>query len=101
VNGSWPCGQNSQPSSTATYGVTCATRREARVTGFDCGVGVVLLPALPHRLGGRVPISLNPARFLRRSGADPTEGGTEGPHDDQEPHDPADPHRAYLTRPHV
>ena len=61
---SWPCGQNSQPSSTATNGVTCATRREARVTGFDCGVGVVLLPALAHRLGGRVSISSNPGAVL-------------------------------------
>src|SRR5437016_667289 len=33
----------------------CATRREAGVTGFDCGAGAVLLPALPHRPGGRVP----------------------------------------------
>src|SRR5947209_16655174 len=43
----------------ATNGVICATRREARVTGFDCGAGAVLLLALPHRPGGRVPISLN------------------------------------------
>ena len=28
-------------------------------TGFDCGAGAVLLRALPHRPGGRVPISLN------------------------------------------
>ena len=39
----------------ATNGASCATRREAGVTGFDCGAGAVLLRALPHRPGGRVP----------------------------------------------
>src|ERR1035441_693073 len=34
----------------------CVTRREAGVTGFDCGAGAVLLRALSHRSGGRVPI---------------------------------------------
>ena len=37
---------------------TARLRHEARggVTGFDCGAGAVLLRALPHRPGGRVPI---------------------------------------------
>src|ERR1035441_369514 len=35
---------------------SCATRREAGVTGFDCGAGAVLLRASFHRPGGRVPI---------------------------------------------
>ena len=43
----------SAPSPNATNGAICATRREAGVTGFDCGVGVPLLRALPHRPGGR------------------------------------------------
>jgi hypothetical protein len=34
---SWPCGQDSHPSPEATNGATRATRREAGVTGFDCG----------------------------------------------------------------
>jgi hypothetical protein len=33
-----------------------APRGEAWVIGFDCGVGGVLLRALPHRPGGLVPI---------------------------------------------
>jgi hypothetical protein len=35
--GSWPCGQDSHLNLSATNGAFCATRREARVTGFDCG----------------------------------------------------------------
>jgi hypothetical protein len=34
-------------------------RRVVWAPGFDCGAGAVLLRALPHRPGGRVPISLN------------------------------------------
>jgi hypothetical protein len=51
---SWPCGQDSQPKP------GCHRRRHQRhearggVTGFDCGAGPVLLPALPHRPGGFV-----------------------------------------------
>jgi hypothetical protein len=45
----WPCGQDFGPSPDATDGALCVTRREARVTGFDCGPGAVLPPALPHR----------------------------------------------------
>jgi hypothetical protein len=41
----------------ATNGVSCATRREAGVTGFDCGAGAGLLSALSHRPGGFVPIT--------------------------------------------
>ena len=33
----WPCGQNLDPSSNATYSAIRATMREAWVTGFDCG----------------------------------------------------------------
>jgi hypothetical protein len=41
---SWPCGQDSHIYSlNATDGAICATRREAWVTGFDCGAGAVLL----------------------------------------------------------
>ena len=43
----------------ATDGAICVTRREAWVTGFDCGAGAVLLPALSHRHGGRVSTSLS------------------------------------------
>ena len=51
-----PAARILSPSPAATNGASCATRREARVTGFDCGAGAVLLRALPHRPGGRVPI---------------------------------------------
>jgi|SRR5947209_2042011 len=40
------------PSPNATDGATCATRREAWVTGFDRGAGAALLKALSHRPGG-------------------------------------------------
>jgi hypothetical protein len=46
----------SAQSPNATNGASCATRREARVTGFDCGAGAVLLSALSHRPGGFAPI---------------------------------------------
>ena len=39
------------PGPNATDGATGATRREAGVTGFDCGAGVVPLRALFHRSG--------------------------------------------------
>jgi hypothetical protein len=51
-----PAARILSPSPNVTDGATCATRREAGATGFDCGAGAVLLRALPHRPGGRVPI---------------------------------------------
>ena len=39
---SWPCGGILAPSPKATNGAFRATRREAWVTGFDCGAGVLL-----------------------------------------------------------
>jgi hypothetical protein len=39
-----PAARILSPSPIATNGTTCATRREAGVTGFDCGAGGVLLP---------------------------------------------------------
>jgi hypothetical protein len=49
------------PSPNATNGaISCATRREARVTGFDCGVGVgAASTGLTLWSGGRGHISLN------------------------------------------
>jgi len=47
------------PSPDATNGASCATRREARVTGFDCGAGAGPLSALSHRPGGFVPTRLD------------------------------------------
>ena len=37
-----PAARILSPSPDATNGVSCATRREARVTGFDCGAGAGL-----------------------------------------------------------
>ena len=54
--GAGPAARILSPSSNATNGAICATRREAGVTGFDCGAGVPALPALPHRPGGLVSI---------------------------------------------
>jgi len=51
-----PAARILDPSPDATNGVSCATRREAGVTGFDCGAGAGLLSALSHRPGGFVPI---------------------------------------------
>ena len=55
-----PAARILSPSPDATNGVSCATRREAWVTGFDCGAGAylrsaVLAPPLPRgpRLEGR------------------------------------------------
>jgi len=39
---SWLCGGILAPSVNATNGAFRATRREAWVTGFDCGAGVLL-----------------------------------------------------------
>jgi hypothetical protein len=47
----------------ATNGASCATRREAGVTGFDCGAGAVLLSVLSHRPGGFVPILVERAGY--------------------------------------
>jgi len=47
VSCGWPCGQNAHPSPDATDGATSATRREAGVTGFDCGAGAALLRRKP------------------------------------------------------
>jgi hypothetical protein len=58
-----PAARILNPSPTATDGATGATRREAWVTGFDCGAGAVLLQALPHRPGGRVSTRLNARGF--------------------------------------
>ena len=43
-----PAARILSPSPAATNGASCATRREARVTGFDCGAGAVLPRALPQ-----------------------------------------------------
>jgi hypothetical protein len=65
----------SSQSPVATDGVFCVTRREAWVTGFDCGVGCCARRALPHRPGGLVPIWLNALGFSPSSlRAVPTEG---------------------------
>ena len=39
---SWPCGGILTPSPDATDGAFRATRREAWVTGFGCGAGILL-----------------------------------------------------------
>jgi len=44
--GAGPAARILSPSSNATDGASCVTRREAGVTGFDCRAGGVLLPAL-------------------------------------------------------
>src|SRR5438128_5341552 len=66
------------PSPDATDGATSATRREAWVTGFDCGAGALLLRASPRRpvtaplsdrpLGGSrpLPCRADPQRTERR-----------------------------------
>lgn len=59
-----PAARILSPSPAPTNGASCATRREAGVTGFDRGAGAVLLRALPHRPGGLVSIRLN-ARGLQ------------------------------------
>jgi hypothetical protein len=57
----WPCGQDPGPSRNDTDGaVSCATRREAWVTGFDCGVSVGPISTHPtHQSGGRGLARLN------------------------------------------
>jgi hypothetical protein len=45
-----PAARILSPSPIATNGTTCATRREAGVTGFDCGAGGVLLPRYPRQV---------------------------------------------------
>jgi hypothetical protein len=59
----WPCGPDFTPSPNATHGASRATRREAWVTDFDCGAGVLLYG--PYATGpvASSPISLN-ARVL-------------------------------------
>jgi hypothetical protein len=49
-----PAARTLSPNRNATDGATCATRREAGVTGFDCGAGAVPLK-------GDIP----PARWFR------------------------------------
>lgn len=56
--GSRPCGRSSRSRPDCHRRRICATRREATVTGFDCGAGCSASPALSHRLGGFVPIWL-------------------------------------------
>src|ERR1700722_17237615 len=46
AGGAGPAARILSPSANATSAATRATRREAGVTGFDCGAGGVLLPAL-------------------------------------------------------
>jgi hypothetical protein len=43
----------------ATDGAICVTRREAWVTGFDCGAGAALLSGVTPRSGGRVSTSVS------------------------------------------
>src|SRR5689334_19702446 len=54
-----PAARILSPSWNATNGATRATRREAGVTGVDCGASAVVLRALPHRPGGLVRMCLN------------------------------------------
>ena len=47
-NTSWPCGQDSHPKPECHRRRKCAARREAGVTGVDCGAGDLLeRPAIP------------------------------------------------------
>jgi hypothetical protein len=65
-NTSWPCGQDSHLTPECHRRRKRATRREAWVTGFDCGAGDLLQRRLPHRpvgvarsdftLGGSSPL---------------------------------------------
>ena len=65
-----PAARMLSPSPNATNSASSATRREAGVTGFDCGAGDVLLGAIPPA-GGRVPtqITLGGPRPLLSRGA--------------------------------
>jgi hypothetical protein len=73
VGVSWPCGGILTPSPNATDGAFRATRREAWVTGFDCGAGVLLdgrcatgpVASFPISLDARV-LALFLARGLHR-----------------------------------
>jgi hypothetical protein len=51
-SGAGPAARMLSPSPNATNGAMSVTRREARVTGFDCGAGRVPVGALLRRFGG-------------------------------------------------
>jgi hypothetical protein len=53
--GAGPAARMLSPSPNATNGDMSVTRREARVTGFDCGAGGVPPGALSGRFGGVAP----------------------------------------------
>lgn len=64
----WPCGQNSQPEPECHQQRDRATRREARVTGFDCGP-VAVSAGVSHRSDGWV--TTRPARLAHRIASRP------------------------------
>jgi hypothetical protein len=76
IRSAWPCGQNFSLSPIATNGMTRATRREAGVTGFDCGASGVVLWRYPtglvvaSRLADRseAPAPLTPRGRQQRDG---------------------------------
>jgi hypothetical protein len=63
-SGAGPAARILSPSPNATNGAIRATRREAWVTGFDCGAGGGISRALPHRPDGIVPSLIDARAFL-------------------------------------
>lgn len=65
---SGPAARILNPSPNATNGATCATRREAWTTDFDCGAGPVPLPGVtpPVRWSRRYPRTLEGLLALPR-----------------------------------
>ncbi len=97
---SWLCGGILTPSPNATDGAFRATRREAWVTGFDRGAGVLLYGRYATGPVASSPISLNArvlALFLARGFHRGTEGVKAMTHTE---HDRAARRRGELSRDH-
>src|SRR5689334_1439758 len=80
----WPCGQSAAPQPECHRRRNLRTRREAGVTGLDCGAGVVPLRAFPFRLHV-IDRSRVLALFLRCGPNRGMEGWNAMTHTDQDP----------------